>query len=70
MKKSTNTEGSKRHCFHTHYFSSTCEKKYQHMLTTKVSQKSGILEHTPIKPISKIFRAENKRFDSTAHIIP
>ena len=31
------------------------------MLTTKISQKSGILERTPIKPILKIFRAENKR---------
>ena len=29
------------------------------MLTTKISQKSGILERTSIKPILKIFRAEN-----------
>ena len=36
------------------------------MLTTKISQKSGILERTPIKPILKIFRAENKRFHLTA----
>ena len=40
------------------------------MLTTKISQKSGILERTPIKPILKIFRAENKRFHSTAHNHP
>ena len=63
------TEGSKRHCFpHTHYFSPICEKN-QHMLTTKISQKSGILERTLIKPILKIFRIENKRFHSTAHIM-
>ena len=40
------------------------------MLTTKISQKSGILERTPTKPIFKIFRAENKRFHSTAHNHP
>ena len=38
MKKSTNKEGSKRHCFSTHTTLVPLVKKYQHMLTTKISQ--------------------------------
>ena len=60
----------KKTLFSTHTTLVPLVKKYQHMLTTKISQKSGILERTPRKPILKIFRAENKRFHSTAHIIP
>ena len=51
----------KKTLFSEHTTSVPLLKKYQHMLTTKISQKSGILERTPIKPILKNFRAENKR---------
>ena len=40
------------------------------MLTTQISQKNGIYEIYPYKGDFKDFRAENKRFQSTAHIIP
>ena len=47
--------------FSTHLTEVPLVKKYQDMSTTKISQKNGILECTPMKPILKIFRAENQR---------
>ena len=60
----------KKTLFSTHLTLVPLVKKYQHMLTPKISHKNGILERTPIKPILEIFRAENKRFHPTVHSIP
>ena len=56
--------------FSTHLTLVPLVKKYQDRFTTQISQKNGIFEGTPIKPILKDFRAENERSQSTAHIIP
>ena len=47
----------------------TC-KKYQDRLTTQTSQKNGIFEGTPLKPILKEIRAKSESFHSMVHIIP
>ena len=62
-------EDKKSAVFHTLDCSPTCEK-YQDRFTTQISQKNEIFEGTSIKPILKISRAENERFNSTAHKIP
>ena len=59
----------KKTLFSTHLTLCPLVKKYQHMLTTKICQQNRILERNPKKPILKIFRAGNKHFHSTAHII-